>query len=363
VSAPETPAPQAAEPPESAPRRAGVASTLMRLGLGALLLALALRGVPLQALGSLLRTSLQQRTSILAAALGVQLLAATLHALKWHHLLRAAGIGATRLEVLQAYFFGYFLNNIFTGLGELERIRMLASRHQHAAAITVSVALERWTGIAAVASVSLVATSWAALALPALRPLALLQGVGCALLCGLLALALRQATPRHVQVPTPPASASPVPHPDEHHPDEPWRLLGGWRQLRQRLAQALGQFTELGPWLPRAMGLSCTSACLGIVTHGLLALALAPQLASWTFLWTAPLAAAVGQLPVSVNGIGVQETAYRSLFTLSGLTAELALAVSLLAHGLKLGVGLLGGLWSSLTHPPGPSATHLAGLS
>lgn len=334
---------RAPTPPSEAPARAPASplGRFARLGLGLVLLILALQGVPLETLWGLLRRSLHERPDLLLAALGVQIVAATLHGLKWYRLLRGAGLDLPRTDVLRSYFFGYFLNNIFTGLGELERIRRLAALGCPTTTVTVTVALERWSGIAAVGLLSFGCTAWLARVRPELRPLAALQGLGLLALCALLALALRARS-------APGAQGTPVPS------GVAWQKgLGDvLASVGGRITQALEVFTHLHRWLPQALGLSLTSAALGLVAHALLALALVPGLASWEFLWTTPLAAAVGQLPVSVNGLGIQETAYRSLFTLTGLDAAQALGLSVLAHGLKLGVGLLGGLWSVL--PTGP---------
>jgi hypothetical protein len=92
-----------------------------------------------------------------------------------------------------------------------------------------------------------------------------------------------------------------------------------------------------------ALAISLLVPVLVIACHACLGIALGTGLG---FIWVVPIASVFGQMPVSINGLGVQEIAYLWLFELTGMGPEQAMAISVLAHGVKLAVGGLGGLLS-----------------
>ena len=63
-----------------------------------------------------------------------------------------------------------------------------------------------------------------------------------------------------------------------------------------------------------------------------------------TLLVIIPLIYSTEVLPISINGLGVRESAYGFFFVLIGHTVEDGLAVSLLVIGMRYSLGALGGI-------------------
>ena len=63
-----------------------------------------------------------------------------------------------------------------------------------------------------------------------------------------------------------------------------------------------------------------------------------------TLLVIIPLIYSTEVLPISINGLGVRESAYGFFFVLIGHTVEDGLAVSLLVIGMRYSLGALGGV-------------------
>lgn len=257
--------------------------------------------------------------SWLAAAIAVGVLAALVNTLKWWLLLRAAGVRLPWGRVLHHYLAGYFFNTIFTGAGEVKRVLGAGRESGDTSAVASSVFVERWTGVMGQLTLSLAALLVACRLYVGLMWLTLLNLAGCVGLLGLflaLAVASRRAS-RHTA------------------PLQGWR--GGW----QGALEAFGRVRGAPHVMAAAVALSFVVPVLGVASHACLAAALGTGL---SFLWVVPIATVFGQLPVSLNGLGVQEVAYVALFERTGLAGAQAMALSMLGHLVRLVVGGLGGI-------------------
>lgn len=272
----------------------------------------------------------------LALATVVAAGAALLNAGKWWLLLRACGVDLRWKRVAYHYLVGFFLNTIFTGLGEVKRVVDVGRESNHTAAVASSVFLERWTGVMGQLGLALVTLVVACRWYPGLTWLLGLDLLACFGLLGLFG-ALVVASSR------PALSASTA-------------ETGGWNG-------ALGAFRRARR-APAVMAVASTLSfivpLLGVLSHAFLGVAVGLGLG---FLWVVPIATVFGQLPVSFNGVGVQEVAYTALFERTGASLPQAMAVSLLAHGVKILVGGLGGLLSLGVGRRSPSAVFSEGNS
>lgn len=134
-----------------------------------------------------------------------------------------------------------------------------------------------------------------------------------------------------------------------------WLLVGrregtpGW--LPRPLAKAFGRVAEALRVYRGAHGaFAKAAACslllqVNVVTfYWMLAKALSLDVPYVTFYAIVPLAIFVMMLPISINGIGLRETAFVFLLGVAGVSESMALAFAWLEFGLVLLVGAFGGL-------------------
>lgn len=253
-------------------------------------------------------------------------------ALQWGWLLRSGGVPAPAGTVLRLYLVGLFFNNFLPANvgGDAVKVVELGRRSGRTAAVLGATLLDRLLGLGALALVGLAATLAAARAgvarLP-LLPLALVLGGILLLLALLLAPGLAGAGDR-------------------------LRRLVPWAAVRDRLARLDATLRERGDrpgQLLQVAALALPVQLLRVATHGLAALALGLPLdaARWLALFAlVPLLGVLITLPVTVNGIGLRETAAADLFTTAGITAggAAAVAVEVTAFAAQVLVSLAGGV-------------------
>lgn len=271
--------------------------------------------------------------SWLVVAILVGVLAALVNTVKWWLLLRAAGARLSWGRVLYHYLCGYFFNTIFTGAGEVKRVLDAGRESGNTAAVASSVFVERWTGVMGQLTLSLVALLVACRMHEGLVWLTVLNLAGCAGLAALF-VALAVASRRAARDTAP---------------------LRGWRGGWQGALEAFGRVRGAPGVMASAVALSFVVPSLGVVCHACLAAALGT---GFGFLWVVPIATVFGQLPVSLNGLGVQEVAYVALFERTGMAGAQAMALSMLGHLVRLAVGGLGGI-ALLTGAPLAGRAHI----
>ncbi len=242
---------------------------------------------------------------------------------KWSLLLEVQGIRPGLPCLLYHYAVGYFFNSFITGTGDVKRATDLGREQGALPEAMASVLAERWTGVlgqVALASVTILAAFTQDPG--ALWPLTLAAGGLCAALV-LGYLWFEDARPG--------ASKSP-------------RSLAAWVH---RLRLAVGAYRGQRRVWWSCLALSLVGPLLLVLIHIVLAAALglsAPPLALLLFV---PTVSVFAQLPITINGFGLQD--YFMVSLLRGtLDPAQAMALSLAFHALRLATGASGGLLYAL---------------
>jgi uncharacterized protein (TIRG00374 family) len=248
-----------------------------------------------------------------------------LSCLRWQVILRATGHSMGIAALMRSYFAGMFLNIFLPGAlgGDVYRIYRVSRQNSDAEAAFVSVFLERFTGLAALALLAL-------LGLPAVLGLLgswdiLLLFLGCvaALVGGVLLIASRTLLDWAA----------------------PWlrRLrLGGLVGRLGRIQDLLRTFARHRLALVLSVGLSLGLQLAIVTYHYLIARQLHIEVSYLEMLVFIPIVAVIPLLPISLGGLGVKEGLWVYLFIRTGLTAEQALLLSVTLTGLSWALSLPG---------------------
>lgn len=266
------------------------------------------------------------------AALAFYMVAITVNGAKWHVLLRAQGVNVPFPAVLRFIFVGFFFNNFLPANvgGDVMRGFSLARYTDRAADAAVSVIVDRVIGLmaymatAAIAAViavnftgraELEQVEWVALV--ALAVLALGFGV-------LLSRRLRMLISRIFQI----------------------RFLAPLAPLWGRVSDAFGAYRFRYAALVTAFGIALVGIACTTIVNWLLSQSMGGLMPLEAIFLFNPLIALVLMIPVSIGGIGVNQTAYPFFYGLAGVPADHALAVSILMQAIALLGSLPGGvLW------------------
>jgi len=109
--------------------------------------------------------------------------------------------------------------------------------------------------------------------------------------------------------------------------------------------------------LGSGLALSLLSHLTTILAAWLIALALHVHVGIGHFFVYVPLIVVLSMIPVSINGIGLRESGYVFFFTKVGVSAESAMAMSLVFLALTLVLGMVGGVvWVLRGRHPVPEA-------
>jgi glycosyltransferase 2 family protein len=257
--------------------------------------------------------------------------------LKWRLLLGPVGLSTPYARLLGFYFTGMFFNLFLPTIvgGDAVKAVLLARETGAPARATMSVFMERDTGLCALLLIALVAAF--------LAPPVTLYGISLVALTWLLAAGYVVAnivlfSPHAYRVTDRLIARSPL------------------RRMRARAAslyEAATPYTRaIGVLLP-SMLLSIIFQCIVIGVVFLSARALSLSIPLTAVAVFVPLVSLAGMVPVSVNGLGVREALYILLFGRIGISAELAVALALLYLGVTVVASLPGGLVYALQKSPG----------
>jgi glycosyltransferase 2 family protein len=247
-----------------------------------------------------------------------------LSAYKWCLLLNFAGIRISYLEALKAYFAGMFANMFGLGTigGDLTRALLVSSGTDKKSLALTCVAVDRIHGLAVLSAVGSAVFLFSAIGLASPSPvpswlLAMLPmiffGTIGALFIGPL-------------------------------------ILKNVFPANHKFYQRLISLTEAFPLAPRKLllvsSVSAVFHCLQISLHWIMGYALGLDL-SWGLLFTAiPFVNILTSLPISWNGLGVRENAYKVLLSPHALTTDQVLvfgAIWLFATTLSSAIGGIAG--------------------
>lgn len=301
----------------------GLVSSICRLTATFVLLYLTFRlvGKPLAEWPKLIE-SLHISLRWLTAALILLLLTVLVNSGKWILTLKIpfrAPISSGR--ALYYYCTGYFFNSFITGSGDIKRAFDLGRESGRVSQAWASVMIDRWSGVIGQLALTFVSLQMAAQLIPALRFLSWLCALGIATL--LIGFYLVASLPLH-QRPT----------------AKFW--LTCWR-----LQRSFAEYKKRPLLIGICLLLSLVSPLLLIVAHFTLAQGLNISVSAQTLFYYIPAVSVFAQMPVTVNGFGLQDYCMVSVLQ-PQMDSVQALTLSVAFHIARLTTGAICGLIYSL---------------
>lgn len=267
-----------------------------------------------------------------ALALLLYMVAIVVNGAKWQVLLRAQGVHVPFAAVVRFIFVGFFFNNFLPANvgGDVMRGYSLARYTDRAADAAVSVIVDRVIGLMAYMTTAVIAAIIAVnlsghselqraewVAIVALVVLALGFGV-------LISRRLRAIIARIFQI----------------------RFLAPLAPLWGRISDAFGAYRFRYRALLAAFGIGLIGILCTTLVNWLLSQSMGGLMSLQAIALFNPLIALVLMVPITIGGIGVMQTAYPFFFSLVGVPADHALAVSILMQAIMFLGSLPGGvLW------------------
>jgi len=266
---------------------------------------------------------------ILAAALAVYGLSAVGGAIQWAWILRVAGITAPTRDLHRLYLIGLFFNNFLPANigGDAVKIFDLGRREGQPMKVFCATLLDRLLGLSSLTLLALLAVAIATVrmtTLPPVYPLFVAMVVWFALLVVLLSGRIANRVPSLLR-----------------------RLR--WQNLAERYAAVVAEFRlyrTQEKWFGTIFAFAMVVQALRVVTHIVVAIGLGISLTGEQALQLfvlVPLLGILIALPVSVNGIGIRESASAVTFTFAGIAAYNAVAMELTAYLVQVSFSLVGG--------------------
>ncbi|MBM4466009.1 MAG: flippase-like domain-containing protein [Chloroflexi bacterium] len=290
---------------------------LLKVCFSLALLALLLRQIGWQ---QTLETLGKARFSYLAAALALYLVGIVVRAYRWQILLNALGMDTPLARLTVLYFVGTFFSSFLpTGIGgDVVRVYELSRQSKRPIESVGTVLLDRVTGLLMLFLIALMALAFSyQLIAPNVSAAILLLCLGSWAGLGLM---LRRDWL------------------------ERWGLLRIMAKIKQ-IRELYESITACGlKAIGGALAISLVFNVLLIAVNYLIALSLRVEIPLWYFLLFIPLISFLLILPISLSGLGVREGGYVYLFAQAGVSAPLALAMSLLFYVLNVASGLIGGV-------------------
>ncbi len=255
----------------------------------------------------------------LAAGFGLLVLQSCFSTTKWRLLLKADGIVMPWFFLWRTYLIGNFISLFLPTSfgGDVYRVFAVKEVNKNLLKSTSSVMFDRLTGLFALLTIAMVGY----LVLPQGRYGLLALAVYLAGVLCFCALVSERATERV-------------------------------RRLSNKLAKLLSSFRHYmrSPAVLASALLIAFCFQFNIVfTNWVYAGALNIEIGLGMMAAIIPLAYATEMLPISINGLGVRESAYMFFFVMVGLTKEEGFAVALMAVSMRYAFSLLGGLLLLLT--------------
>ncbi len=270
----------------------------------------------------LLIESLHISLSELAIALALLLLTVLVNSGKWILTLKTPlRVPISLGRALYYYCVGYFFNSFITGSGDIKRAFDLGKESRRISQAWASVTLDRWSGVIGQLVVTFISLQMAANLVPALRFLSWLCALGIVfLLIGFYAVA---SLPLH------------------HRPTAKlW--LTCWR-----LQRAFAAYKKRPLLLVACLLLSLISPLLLVAAHLALAKGLNIGVSAQTLFYYVPTVSVFAQMPITINGFGLQDYCMVSLLQ-NKMDSAQALTLSIAFHITRLATGALCGLVYSL---------------
>ena len=267
--------------------------------------------------------------TLVAAALGLNLVGWTISMTRWRILLKARAVEVSLPRMLQAYLSAIFFNNLLPSTVGGDSLRAHDSWRWGAgkAGAVAVVGVDRLLGILALLLFAVIALFLVPQVIEELPLLPAWLGLGAAGILGLAAAALVPA--RRLRARLKPALEW-LPRPVQ----APLLEFSG----------ALRTFRDAPGVLWKVLALSVALQLNVILHFYLIALALSLEVAFLSFFLIIPIALALMAIPVSVNAIGIRENVFAFLLGFFGVSLGDALAFAWLAFALVLVQGVMGGV-------------------
>ena len=246
---------------------------------------------------------------------------------RWDRLLRAQHVEVAKRKLTESIWVSMFFNNFLPSNigGDVVRIRDTARAAGSKTLATTVVLVDRALGLTALLVVAAVAAFAAWLSgtyVPGSRWLWL----ACAVLVTAAILVI--AMPDFVGHLLAPVRAL----------NRPWLT-----QRAQRLEEAVMRFGKAPSVLMGAFGAALVVQITVVAFYLLTAKGLSVQLPTLLGAVLIPVSLAVQMAPISINGFGVREAVFAFFFRRFGLSADAAVALSLVSTGMVMGLSLVGG--------------------
>ncbi len=269
------------------------------------------------------------RWSILVASLFVYGLSAVTGAMQWAWILRVSGIKAPARELHRLYLIGLFFNNFLPANvgGDAVKIFDLGRREGRPLKVFCATLLDRLLGLSSLTFLALLAVAIAtvrATALPPVYPLFVAMVLWFSLMVVLLSGRVASRIP-------------------------PLLRQLGWARVADRYEGVVAEFRlyrSQERWFGLIFLFALLVQTLRVMTHIIVAMglniALTMQQALQLFVLV-PLLGILIALPISVNGIGLRESASAVTFTSAGIAPQDAVAMELSAYLVQVSFSLVGG--------------------
>jgi len=306
----------------AAPRGHPYRAFAIRAGLGVALVVVLLWRYDARPIFRILR---RERAEFFAAAVALYLAGQALSAYRWQLLAAILKVHGRYREFLAYYFVGMFTNLFVPGLvgGDAAKSVYLGRRRGRLGEAIASVVADRGAGLIGLAWLAAVAAIFLNFApLPSSVTVPTVAA-GAIMLAGLIASPLL-ARLIHL-IPRPLRRAGGIVTPYLHNP---------------------------AALLP-AIALSIVLQIMMAVSQYLLAAGLGLTVPLSLFILCVPIANVFASLPLTLNGLGIRESAYLLLFGMAGIRSEDAIALGLLWFAATVVGGLTGGIAFVTTGAPG----------
>jgi len=304
--------------------------TAIKVAISVGLMAYLLTWIDLRTVGQLIVSA---KPAPLLVALLLYFLAIGTGVVKWQWLLRAQGLPIPLGNLLAYTFVGLFFGNFLPSNvgGDVIRAYNLARHSSQLEEAATSVFVDRLIGLLAFLAAAVIMAILAAIQLqqaPGLEEIVLATiAVFATVLAGFALLLSRRITRRG-------AFLFDLP------------LLSVFRPSARRVFYALQSYRHNYLVLVQALALSSLIVVLTTLVQFCLSEALGLQIDLFYFFLFNPLIAFVLLVPITVNGIGLKETAFVFFLGLVGVPQAAALSISLLLHLIIILTSLPGGfLW------------------
>jgi uncharacterized protein (TIRG00374 family) len=296
---------------------------LLKVAISILLIAFLLNQI---GLGQTLEVLTRANLYYLVAALALFMLTVAMRAYRWQVLLTGLGVEVPLSELTALYFVGFLFSNVLpSGFGgDVVRMYELSRSSRRGAEAVNTVLVDRFLGLIVLQAIALVGLAFGyRLVSPGVIVLTvLLFGGSLVVVWLLLNRRVAEFVGRRLQA---------------------FTFLTASKQAGQlqRLYESLHAYPAQAIW--KALGISFVFNVSLIAVNYLIALALGVDISIWYFLLFVPLTSIIMMIPISLNGLGIREVGYVTLFAQAGVADSVAFSMSLLIYALSVLAGLVGG--------------------